>query len=104
MSHSQLLAVAADWSYDLMDVLGDCGAAPKLSLQETSAAVGLPGRAGHSSCRTTSRPMRCIATARDRISLRRDKLAPGLLAVLLALGATAAQRIRKKPPAASGDT
>jgi len=35
---------APDWSCDLMDVLGEYGAAPRLNLHETAVAVGLPGK------------------------------------------------------------
>ena len=37
---------ALDWNCDLMDALGEHGVAPKLSLQDTAVAVGLPGKIG----------------------------------------------------------
>jgi predicted PolB exonuclease-like 3'-5' exonuclease len=37
---------ASDWHCDLMDALGDFGAAAKLGLDETARAVGLPGKFG----------------------------------------------------------
>jgi predicted PolB exonuclease-like 3'-5' exonuclease len=38
---------STDWACDLMDALGEHGAAKSLKLDETAVAVGMPGKMGH---------------------------------------------------------
>ena len=38
---------STDWAYDLMDALGEHGAARSLKLDETALAIGMPGKMGH---------------------------------------------------------